>query len=81
MRKCHDIGYDLCNKENIQYDAQSNHVNTWMLYGTFVACNCPVHVGVKNERYLLFVSFQSLESVCVVSLQTALCKLHIYIIM
>ena len=80
MRKSYGISYDLCNKENMQHNAQSHHVHTLMLYWTFVACNCPVHVGVENEKNLFFVSFPALKSVCVVSLQTVFCKLHTYII-
>ena len=40
----------------IQHNVQSHHVHTLMLYWTFVACNSLVHVGVKNEKNLHFVS-------------------------
>ena len=50
-----------------------------MFYWTFVACNCPVHVGVKGLFSLLLSQFPSPKSVCLVSLQTVLYKLHTYI--
>ena len=53
-----------------------------MLHWTFVACNRPLYVGVKNERICILLKlsqFPSLKSVFVVSLQTVLCKLHTYI--
>ena len=77
MRKSRGIGYGLCNKQYIQHDAYI------VVVLEFVARNCPVHIGAKNEKGICILlklsQFPSLESVCVVSLQTVLCKLHTYI--
>ena len=39
-------------KEYMQHDVYARHVHTFMLYWTFVACNCSIHVEINNERDL-----------------------------